>query len=81
VLHLTSLRKALIIISSEVVASNHRTNAADVPKQVSEAIQNSIRASIDYHDYMSDAHSNVGDSSINEYHKLMADAYHALKTK
>lgn len=66
---------------SEVVASNRGKNATDVPKQVNTSIQKSIQANIDYHDYMRDANSNVGDTNMFDYHTAMADTYRTLKTK
>lgn len=64
----------------KVLASNQSTNDPNVPKQVKDSIDNSIQASIDYHDFMCDAHLENDDSGYVAYHKVKADTYRALKT-
>ena len=55
-----------------------RENGNSSEERRSATLMNSMQASIDYHDYMLDAHHNITDYSYVTYHRVMADTYRAL---
>jgi hypothetical protein len=63
----------------EVIAGQQGTNAPNVPKLVKDSVHNSLQANIEYHDFMSGAHQESGDTAYLTYHKVKADSYRALK--
>ena len=72
--------KSLEDYVKEVVASYYGPKTNNAPERLSDSIQNSIKASEQYHDFMSGAHRQLGHDSYDAYYREMADSYRALRT-